>query len=583
MCLKQIARLSLPLCLFIVAPTAGAQESVNEVGVSAVRMLQANRLAGDIRIDGRLDEADWERAQPATGFTESYPNAGAAANERTEARVLWDDQAIYVGVRLFDSNPDSIAAPLARRDAAGIYSDWLHLIVDSYHDRRTSFRFSVNPRGVQRDVYMYNDGEEDASWDAVWEVATQMDSLGWTAEYRIPLSQLRYEGQVEGERVWGFQIMRDIARRQQRLSWSPWNRQSPGFVSRFGELRGIDGIRPVRRIEVQPYTSARLTRAPSDTLNPFFRSNASRFAGGADVKVGLTSGLTLTGTINPDFGQVELDPAVINLSAFESFFSERRPFFVEGADVFRFGQVRSNINIESQTFFYSRRIGRSPQRLLQGGQFAYVDAPQETSILGAAKVTGKVGPWTMGIMSALTDQEEARFTTPDGQLSTTLVEPRTNFFLSRLRREFRTGGTVLGSMFSTTNRRLEDGGPLDGLLRSGALFGGVDFEHLWAARAWSLSGYAAASHVRGSEAAMLRTQHSPARYFQRPDADHVSLDLDRTAMTGHIAEIALRHLGAWDLSLGYKESSPGFELNDLGFQGLTDYRQVTAFFGRRVN
>jgi hypothetical protein len=580
---KQIMRLALPLCLLIVAPAVSAQDPISEPGASNVRVLQASRLVGDIRVDGRLDEAAWERAEVASGFTESYPNAGAAANEQTEVRVLWDEQAIYVGVRLYDSNPDSIAAPLARRDAAGIYSDWLHVIIDSYHDRRTSFRFSVNPRGVQRDVYMYNDGEEDSSWDAVWDVATQMDSLGWSAEYRIPLSQLRYEGQVEGERVWGFQVMRDVARRQQRLSWSPWDRQSPGFVSRFGELRGIDGIRPVRRIEVQPYTSARLTRAPSDTLNPFFRSNASKFAGGADVKVGLTSGLTLTATLNPDFGQVELDPAVINLSAFESFFSERRPFFVEGADVFRFGQVRSNINLESQTFFYSRRIGRSPQRLLQGGQFTYVDAPQETSILGAAKVTGKAGPWTVGVMSALTDQEEARFVTPDGHLSTTLVEPRTNFFLSRARREFRTGGTVLGSMLSTTNRRLDAEGPLDGLLRSDAHFGGVDFEHLWAARAWSLTGYAAASHVRGSPEAMLRTQRSPARYFQRPDADHVTLDPDRTAMTGHIAEVALRHLGAWDFSLGYKESSPGFELNDLGFQGLTDYRTVTGFFGRRVN
>jgi hypothetical protein len=243
-------------------------------------------------------------------------------------------------------------------------------------------------------------------------------------------------------------------------------------VSRFGELRGIDGIRPVRRMEIQPYTSARLTRAPLQEENPFFRSNDSRIAGGADVKVGLTSGLTLTATINPDFGQVELDPAVINLSAFESFFNERRPFFVEGADVFRFGQVRTNINLDGQTFFYSRRIGRSPQRVLQGSNFVYVDAPQETAILGAAKVTGKVGPWTVGVMNALTNRESARYVGLDGEHHVTPVEPGTNYFLSRVQREQNAGNSVIGGMFSATHRRLTEEEPLHPMLRSESFFGG---------------------------------------------------------------------------------------------------------------
>jgi hypothetical protein len=568
-------------CAAAAAPVSAQQ--VTAEPPAGVPVLQASRLAGEIRIDGRLDDDAWSLATPASDFTESYPEPGRAPSDRTEVRVLWDEQAIYVGVRAFDASPDSIAAPLARRDPAGIYSDWIHVIIDSYHDRRSAFRFSVNPRGVQRDVYTYNDGDEDSSWDAVWQVATQVDSAGWTAEYRIPLSQLRYHATTDGERVWGFQVMRDIARREQRFSWSPWDRRTPGFVSRFGELRGIDGIRPVRRVEVQPYTSARLTRAPGDEQDPFFRTNEPRLTGGADLKAGLTSGLTLTATINPDFGQVELDPAVINLSAFESFFSERRPFFVEGADVFRFGQVRTNINLEGQTFFYSRRIGRSPQRQLQGSQYAYVDAPQETAILGAAKVTGKVGPWTVGVMNALTNQETARFVSPDGVHDTTPVEPGTNYFLSRLQREFRSGRSVVGSMFSATNRRLQEEGPLHGMLRAGSYFGGADFEHSWAARAWTLSGYLAGSHVQGSAAALERTQRAPARYFQRPDATHVELDPSRTSLSGHIGEIALRHLGSWDMTVGYKESSPGFELNDLGFQGPTDYRTASFFLGRRIN
>ncbi len=573
---------AVPVLLTVGNTSAAAQDA--GAGASApVPVMQASRLAGEIRIDGRLDEEAWARATPSTGFTESYPDPGAQPTDATEVRVLWDDQAIYVGVRAFDSRPDSIAAPLARRDPAGIYSDWIHVIIDSYHDRRSAFRFSVNPRGVQRDVYAYNDGNEDGSWDAVWQVATEIDSLGWTAEYRIPLSQLRYHAGAAGERVWGFQVMRDVARREQRFSWAPWDRRSPGFVSRFGELRGIDGIRPVRRMEVQPYTSARLTRAPVEDGNPFFRSNHSSLTGGADVKVGLTSGLTLTGTINPDFGQVELDPAVINLSAFESFFNERRPFFVEGADVFRFGQVRTNINLDGQTFFYSRRIGRSPQRLLQGTTYAYVDAPQETSILGAAKVTGKVGPWTVGVMNALTNRESARYVTPDGEHHSTPVEPGTNYFLSRLQREYRAGNSVAGGMFSATTRGLAADGPLHPMLRSDAYFGGADFEHNWARRQWTLSGYLAGSHVRGSAEAIERTQRSPSRYWQRPDATHVRLDPNRTSLTGHIGEVALRYMGRYDMTLGYKESSPGFELNDLGFQGPTDYRSATAFFGRRVN
>jgi hypothetical protein len=567
--------------LLMGAPAAAQQPTAPTESVRPV--IQASRLVGEVRIDGRLDEEAWERATPSSTFSESYPQAGASPSEQTEVRVLWDEQALYVGVRMLDSSPDSIAAPLARRDPAGIYSDWVHVIIDSYHDRRSAFRFSVNPRGVQRDVYTFNDGNEDSSWDAVWQVATQIDSLGWTAEYRIPLSQIRYHAATEGERVWGFQVMRDIARREQRFSWAPWDRQSPGFVSRFGELRGIDGIRPVRRMEIQPYTSARLTRAPADSQNPFFRENDSRVAGGADVKVGLTSGLTLTGTINPDFGQVELDPAVINLSAFESFFSERRPFFVEGADVFRFGEVRSNINIDGQTFFYSRRIGRAPQRALQGNDYAHVDAPQETAILGAAKVTGKVGDWSVGLMNALTNRETARYVAPDGTHGQTNVEPGTNYFLSRIQRAYRAGGSVVGTMFSATNRSVEEGDPLHSMLRSGSYFGGADFEHSWADRAWTLSGYLAGSRVEGSPAAIERTQRAPSRYFQRPDATHVDLDPTRTSLNGHIGEVVLRHLGSWDLTLGYKESSPGFELNDLGFQGPTDYRATTAFFGRRIN
>ena len=324
-----------------------------KVGATPLRTMRASRLTGTISIDGRLDEPSWAAAVPSSDFMQSYPKVGAKATDPTEVRVLYDDDALYVGVRMFDSRPDSIAAQLARRDASGIYSDWLHVMIDSYRDRRTSFRFSVNPRGVQKDVLEFDDRNgEDLNWDAVWEVATRVDSLGWTAEYRIPFSQLRFGGAQKGaERIWGFQVMRDVARRNERDSWSPWKTTDPGFVSNEGDLYGIVDIPTPQRLEVMPYVSARLTRAPGDAANPFYRSNDTKPSAGADLKYGLPNGLTLTATANPDFGQVEVDPAVVNLSAYETFFPEKRPFFVEGANIFNIGSINGGPSFGNQQIF----------------------------------------------------------------------------------------------------------------------------------------------------------------------------------------------------------------------------------------
>src|SRR5437868_12263712 len=383
-------------------PTAAAS-----TGTSAVRSMRASRLTGSISIDGKLDEPAWATATPSSDFTQSYPKVGAKPTDPTEVRVLYDDDALYVGVRMFDTRPDSIAAQLARRDASGIYSDWLHVMVDSYRDRRTSFRFSVNPRGVQKDVLEFDDRNgEDLNWDAVWQVATRIDSIGWTAEYRIPFSQLRFGGAQQGaERIWGFQVMRDVARRNERDSWSPWKTTDPGFVSFEGDLAGLVDVPTPSRLEVMPYLSTKLTRAPGDPANPFYKTNAAKPSAGADVTYGLPGGLTLTASVNPDFGQVEVDPAVVNLSAYETFFPEKRPFFVEGANIFNIGSINGGPGYGNQQIFYSRRIGRPPQRFVSG---QFVDAPDATTIIGAAKVTGKVGGWTVGLLNALTAEEKAR-------------------------------------------------------------------------------------------------------------------------------------------------------------------------------
>ncbi|HEY0971048.1 MAG TPA: DUF5916 domain-containing protein [Gemmatimonadales bacterium] len=561
------------------SPTATSPAATSE---GARATLRAVRREGDVALDGRLDEPAWAAAPEGRGFTQSYPQPGQPPTDPTSVRVLFDDEALWVGVRMYDSRPDSIAAQLARRDASGIYSDWLHVIIDSYRDRRTSFRFSVNPRGVQKDVYTSDDGDEDINWDAVWQVATRVDDEGWVAEYRIPLSQLRYGSAPDGaERVWGFQVMRDVARRNERDSFSPWTPQSPGFVSSFGDLTGLVGLGAPRRLEVLPYVSAKAVRAPGSSLNPFYESTDLTPAVGGDVRMGLPGGLTLTGTINPDFGQVEVDPAVVNLTAFETFFPEKRPFFLEGSDVFSFGNVRSNNSYNTTTFLYSRRIGRNPTRAGSLGadpEVAYFDAPEQTRILGAAKVTGKHGPWTIGVLDAVTAREEARVVAPDGARGETPIEPLTNYFAGRVRRDLRQGQTVVGAMLTSTVREMGDE-VFSPLLGSRATFAGMDFEHAWMDRSWFLSGYAGYSRAEGSAERIGALQRSSVHQYQRPDAGHVELDPTRTSLTGHVYEVALQKTGPWFGSASYKSVSPGFDVNDLGFHGRVDFSALSTLVG----
>ncbi len=568
-------------------PTAGTSGAGTPTGapslgaapVRTVRALRAERLMGHLTLDGRLDEPAWAGAPVATDFTQGWPKPGAPATFRTEVRVLYDDAALYVGVRAFDPHPDSIAAPLARRDAVGIYSDWVHVVVDSYHDRRTAFRFSVNPRGVQKDVLHSNDRNEDIDWDAVWEVGTRVDSLGWTAEYRIPLSQLRFGPAPAGEaRTWGLQVQRDVARLQERDTWAPWTGNSPGYVSLAGDLTNIVDLPVPRRLEILPYASERVTRAPGAAADPFYRATATRTNLGADFKAGLPNGLTLNGTLNPDFGQVEVDPAVVNLTAFETFFPEKRPFFVEGANVFDFGRLRVNSTYGYQQFFYSRRVGRPPQRSLSDdATTAYADEPDATTILGAAKLSGRTGPWTVGLLDAVTDPATGRFVTTDGVRGSAAVAPRSNFLVGRLRRDVGANTTV-GGLLTSTERALGDSA-LAGSLRAAAAVGGVDFEHRWGGQAWSLGGYLAGSRVTGRPGVISAAQQSSARYFQRPDARGLGVDSTRTALQGTMAELALSRQGAASFSVDLKQASPGFEINDLGFQSRVDYRSATASGG----
>jgi hypothetical protein len=517
----------------------------------------ALRISEPIVIDGRLDEGVWARAAPVTDFTQIAPNEGAAASQRTEVRFLYDDEAIYVGARMHDTG--EILGRLGRRDMPMGDSDWLTVVFDSYHDHRSAFGFEINPAGVRRDQSRAG-GREDDSWDPVWEAATSVDGDGWTVEMRIPFSQLRFSG--EPLQTWGLQVERSIAREREFAAWAYTPPDQPGGIPRFGHLSGLERIATGKRLEVLPYTVSRAEYI-DPRGNPFRSDREFGLDVGVDLKYRLTSEMTLDATVNPDFGQVEVDPAVLNLSAMETFFEERRPFFVEGSEIFQFGAGGSN------QVLYSRRIGARPS--LAPAHPAR-DVPDATRILGASKLSGRTaGGWSIGVMDAVTRREYARFQDPTGSVGEAVAEPLTNYLVTRTRREARTGQTAVGAFFGAVNRQL-DTEELKHALRSDAYSGGFDFFHQWSDRTWTLEGFAAGSHIRGSREAIARAQRAPYRYFQRPDAEHLDYEVDGTTLSGLSSEVSLatRWGRNWSGRALLGAVSPGYDVNDLGFQRRGD-------------
>jgi hypothetical protein len=541
----------------------------------AAPIARAIRAVQPIQIDGRLDEEIWRTAHAITEFVQTDPLEGQPPSEPTEVRIVYDDDAIYVGAILYDSEP--VSTRLARRDSNVPSSDGFAILLDSYHDHQTAYRFAVNPSGVKRDVALSGGGGGDTSWDPVWEVATAIVPEGWVVEMRIPFSQLRFTRNES--QVWGLQIERSIHRNQEDVVFAFTPRLERGGVARFGHLEGIEGIPAARRLELLPYVAARAEyrqiagAAGVDFSNPF-RSGSDYFGStGLDLKYGITSNLTLDATVSPDFGQVEVDPAVINLTAFETRFDEKRPFFVEGAEIFRFGEGGPMGSTgRGPQLLYSRRIGRGPPTAVPGSpQAVYSDSPSASTILGAAKLTGKTSDgWSVGFLEAVTGRESARYVDALGGHHDMVVEPLTNYTVARVRRDFRNGQTRLGLIGTTVNRQLDE--PLlESRLRSSAYSAGIDFSHEWADRSWRLLGAFTPSHVSGTADAILLTQRAAARYYQRPDADHLDLKPDATSLSGYYAMLDLnKQSGSFQAKVAVASASPGYEVNDLGFQTAAD-------------
>jgi len=518
----------------------------------------AVRAVSPPTIDGREDDAVWRLAPAITQFREFQPREDADPRFPTEAKVAYDARNFYVFIRAFDPHPDSILPLLSRRDVRSA-SDQLKIIIDSYHDRRTGYEFAVNPAGVKRDYAIYNDGNEDDAWDAVWEVAARIDSAGWTAEFRIPLSQLRYAHGPSN--TFGFGVWRDIQRFSERESWPVYKTTRPGLSSQLGEVTGLDGLAAPTRLELTPYTVAKNV---SVEVAPSSFEREQKFTVGADLKYGLTSNITVDATVNPDFGQVEADPSVLNLSAFETFFQERRPFFVEGTGIFRFSVNCNVVNCSGEGLFYSRRVGREPQI----GAYADAKSPTSSTILGAAKLTGRLpGGLTVGFLDAVTNRAK-------GTLGRTM-EPTTNYAAIRLQQDYRKGETGIGFMGTAVNRSLDQW--TETSLRRSAYVGAVDFRHRFAGGRYQLSGSFDLSTVAGSAEAIAATQRSGVHLYQRPDGA-LTFDSTRTSLTGDAEEVLFRKTAGFiQFETSYQRRSPGFEVNDLGFLRRADQQNWSTW------
>ena len=531
------------------------------------KQYKATRITIPPTINGILDDEAWLSGSWAGDFTQNQPFSGRPESQRTEFKILFDDNNLFVAIKAYDTSPDSIVNRLTRRDQAD--GDLVGIIVDSFHDLRTGFLFGVSSAGVKYDQTFTNDGQnQDASWDPNWWVETSVNKEGWVAEMKIPFSQLRFD--KNSANGWGLDVARILYRKNEQTFWQHITREAPGLIHLFGELKGIEQIQPRKNFDVTPYGVAKTETFQAVSENPFLaKGKSSRMNGGIDAKIGITNNMTMDLSINPDFCHVEADPSVVNLSAYETFFNEKRPFFIEGNNITNFGLGIGDGGVGNDNLFYSRRIGRQPQGSPDMKDGWYADVPTRTDILGAAKLTGKTNNGlSIGFVEAVTAQEKAEIDTIDGRKYAT-VEPLTNYFVGRIQKDINNGNTLIGGIFTSTNRELDI--DVRDILHKAAYTGGVDFTKYFKDKSWMFNLNTAFSLVEGSKKAIENTQESSAHYFQRPDKNYAVLDTSRTSLAGSGGRMQIMKLnGHWNYMGAVLWKTPGFETNDLGYMRVTD-------------
>ncbi len=510
------------------------------------------------RIDGVLDDDCWKEGFWSGNYLQQTPVEGAKPSEKTDIKILYDDKNIYVAIRAFETDVNKIDRQRGRRD--DFIGDIIGVCFDSYYDKRTGFEFDMTAGGSKLDVQLKNDGW-DTNWNAVWEGKVGMEDSAWIAEYRIPLSQLRYSGNKE--QIWGLHSWRWINRNQEEDEWNLIPRDNPGLMRSIGELHGIKDIPKSRRIELLPYTLGQVKFSEKEIGNPYATGFDKRMTLGVDAKIGISSDFTLDLTVNPDFGQVEADPAVLNLTAFETFFEEKRPFFLEGKNITDFDFGEGNL-------FYSRRIGQSHNYQPELDSAEYAQSIQNTAILGAAKVTGKTKDGlSVGIINALTAKETIKKSTPEGE-EKLVAEPLSDFFVGRVQKDINGGNTLIGGIITNTSRMINETYLENMPERSNT--GGIDFTHNWNDKKYFIDAKAVFSLVKGSKLSIATLQNSSARYFQRPDAEHLHLDSTLTSFSGYGGQVTIgkKSGGKFRYNLHLNFRSPELELNEIGFLSTVD-------------
>lgn len=554
------------------------KDSLKNVAKKPLRIYHACRLSVKKPvIDGKLDDTCWKTGKWTSDYTQWIPNEGAKPSQPTKMKILYDDKNIYVAIRAFDSIPEKISRIAGRRDE--FTGDMVGIAFDSYHDHRTGFEFDVSAAGQKVDLVITNPMNVDLNWNAVWSAKTAQEDSAWTTEIEIPLSQLRYSN--DSVQVWGLHAWRWINRYQEESDWELQSSTGPGILYLFGELHGIKGLPKSRRIEIMPYMSGKFNTFKAEPNNPF-ADNGWSLAGniGLDAKIGLASNFTVDLTVNPDFGQVETDPSVMNLTAFEVFYGEKRPFFLEGKNIFSF-------DFDNSSLFYSRRIGHTPSFRPSLSNNEFMKYPDNTSILGAAKVSGKTAKGlSIGMLQCLTASEDARIYSM-GERKNINVEPLTNYSLVRVQQDFKQGNTVLGGIFTSTNRFINT--PQLEFMNRNAYTGGIDFLHQWDDKEYFLDAKLVESSITGSREAMANLQQSSARYYQRPDIRYVQLDTASNRLSGYGGDVRIgkgsKGLLRYSTELIWR--SPGLDLNDMGFMQMADVikqkNSVYCFVNKQVS
>jgi len=511
-------------------------------------------------IDGKLDDVCWKTGNWAGDFTQWIPNEGGKPSQPTYVKVLYDDKNVYVAIKAVDNEPKKISRKAGRRDE--LTGDMAGITFDSYHDHRTGFEFDMTAGGQKIDMVLFNPMLFDLNWNAVWHGKVAREDSAWTAEMEIPLSQLRYSS--KDEQVWGMHVWRWIDRLQEESDWEKQSLTGPGILYQFGEMQGIKGLKKSQRIELMPYALGEMKNFKKEPGNPF-ASSGHRLMGniGLDAKIGVGSNFTVDLTVNPDFGQVESDPSVMNLTAFETFYEEKRPFFLEGKTIF-------NFDMDDASVFYSRRIGHAPSYLPSLKDQEYIQAPDNTTILSAVKFSGKTAKGlSIGALQSFTANEKATINSPSGDRKVS-VEPFTSYAVARVQQDFNQSNTMFGGIFTSTNRNINN--PDLNFLNKGAYTGGLDLMHYWKEKEYFLEAKVIGSDIQGDVNAIRDLQLSSARYYQRPDAAHLNFDSTLTSLSGYGGKVKIGKgsKGLWKYSTEVSWRSPGFDLNDIGYLQTAD-------------